>query len=67
MRSTGRLTVTPIVAHTTADDILCATVVMPLNRTYTVASPLGAGTFTITVPQSDRADVTATVEVTNER
>jgi len=66
VRSTGRLTITPIVAHTTADDILCATVVVPLTRTYTHGPPFGAGTLTITIPQSDQPDVTATVEVRNE-
>lgn len=64
-RATSQLTITPIVAHTTADNIACATVIVPLDRTYTAAPPFASGTLTVTVPQSDRPDVTTTVEVTD--
>lgn len=66
LRATGRLTITPVVVRTTADDIACATVVVPLNRTYTAAPPFDEGTLTITVPQPDQPDVTTSVDVTAE-
>jgi hypothetical protein len=65
-RSTGRLRVTPVVAHSTADNIACAMAVEPLDRTYTAAPPFAEGTLTVTVPQPDRPDVTASVTITDE-
>jgi hypothetical protein len=62
-RSTGQLRVTPVVAHTIADNIACAMAVEPLDRTYTAPPPFAEGTLTITVPQSDQPAVTASVTV----
>jgi len=62
-RSTGQLRVTPVVAHATGENINCAMMVESLDRTYTAAPPFAEGTLTITVPQSDRPAVTASVTV----
>jgi hypothetical protein len=64
-RSTDRLTVTPVVRHTTAADVACLTVVVPLNRTYVAAPPFAEGSLTVTVPQPDQPDVTTSVRVTD--
>jgi hypothetical protein len=62
-RSADRLTVTPVVEHVTKEGTACLTVVIPLSRTYKAAPPFKSGSLTIAVPQPDRPDVTATVEV----
>ena len=66
-RSSGRLTLMPIVKRTTGEGIACTQAIVPLNRTYTAPPPFAEGTLTITAPQSDRPDVTASVEVASEK
>jgi len=62
-RSTDRLAVKPVVEHVTRDDVACTMAVVPLDKTYTADPPFEEGTLTVVIPQPDRADVTATVEV----
>jgi len=61
-RSEGQLTVTPMVVHRGGQ--MCTQAIVPLDETYAAAPPFSAGTLTVVVPQPDRPDVTATVEVT---
>lgn len=65
-RSSGRLTVTPVVKHVVEEAIGCTMAIVPLEATYRAAPPFDEGELTIEVPQSDQADVTATVEVNRE-
>jgi len=62
-RSGDRVRVTPVVARVTGEEVACTMAVVPLDRTYAVAPPFEPGTFTVVVPQPDRTDVTATVDV----
>jgi len=62
-RSADRLTVTPVVAQVTSDNISCTQAIVPLDETYKAAPPFEEGPLTIVVPQPDRPDVTTTVEV----
>jgi len=61
-RSGGQLTITPVVEHRTGQ--MCTQAIVPLDETYAAAPPFAAGTLTVVVPQPDRPDVTAAVEVT---
>jgi len=61
-RTAGRLTITPEVVHRDAD--MCTQALVPLDETYAAAPPFTEGTLTVVVPQPDRPDVTATVDVT---
>lgn len=65
-RSSGRLTVEPVVKHVVGEGIGCTMAIVPLEATYRAAPPFEEGELTIEVPQSDQADVTATVEVKGE-
>jgi hypothetical protein len=64
-RSSGRLTLMPIVKHTTGEGIACTEAIVPLNRTYTAPPPFAEGSLTVTVPQPDQPDVTTSVRVTD--
>lgn len=64
-RSTDRLTVTPVVEHVTGEGFACTMAIVPLDATFAAAPPFEEGVITIAVPQSDRPDVTATVQVTS--
>jgi hypothetical protein len=61
-RSEGQLTVTPMVVHRGGQ--MCTQAIVSLDETYAAAPPFSAGTLTVVIPQPDRPDVTATVEVT---
>jgi hypothetical protein len=61
-RSGGQLTITPVVEHRTGQ--MCTQAIVPLDETYAAPPPFDAGPLTVVVPQPDRPDVTATVEVT---
>ena len=63
-RTTDRITITPVVAHRTGR--ACTQAIVPLDETYTAAPPFDEGTLTVVVPQADRPDVTAAVEVTSD-
>ncbi len=60
-RSEGQLTLTPVVRHVT--DRMCTMALVPLEETYEVAPPFEEGTLQVVVPQTEEADVTATVDV----
>jgi hypothetical protein len=62
-RTEGRLTITPRVEHVTGDEVMCTMAIVPLDETYMAAPPFEEGELSVTVPQPDRPDVTATVEV----
>lgn len=65
-RSSKRLTVTPLVHHRTGDDVACTMAIVPLEETYKAPPPFSDGTWTITVPQPEGEDRSATVEVIPE-
>lgn len=61
-RSEEQLTLTPVVRHVTGQ--MCTMAIVSLDVTHEVAPPFEEGPLQIVVPQSDRSDATATVEVT---
>jgi hypothetical protein len=63
-RAAGRLTLTPLVDRVRGGDVACTMAIVPLDETMRFDPPFEEGALTITVPQPDQADVTATVEVT---
>ncbi len=65
-RAPGQLTITPVVRHTTADNVSCTMAIVPLNHTLTVAPPFPDGILEIEVPQPEGDDVRATVTVTDD-
>jgi hypothetical protein len=65
-RSAHRLRVTPVVARRTGEGIGCTQAIVPLDETHTAVPPFTEGTLTVVVPQADRPDVTATIEVTGD-
>ncbi|MFB6249640.1 MAG: hypothetical protein ABEL97_13830 [Salinibacter sp.] len=66
-RSTDRLRITSVVTHRTGEGLVCTQAIVPLDETYAAAPPFAEGTLTVVVPQPDRPDVTATVEVTADQ
>jgi hypothetical protein len=62
-RSADRLTVLPVVKRRTGEEVGCTQAIVPLDRTVEAAPPFAEGTLTVEVPQPDRPDVTAPVEV----
>lgn len=65
-RSAHRVRVTPVVARRTGEGIVCTQAIVPLDETFTAAPPFTEGTLKVVVPQADRPDVTATIEVTGD-
>jgi len=63
-RAAGQLTLTPVVLQRDAD--MCTQAIVPLDETYAAAPPFAEGTLTVVVPQPDRPDVTATIDVTTD-
>lgn len=63
-RRGSQLTITPRVQYRGGEDTMCTTAIVPLEETYRADPPFESGTLTLEVPQTDGADVTATVEVT---
>lgn len=65
-RTSGRLTLTPLVQPPTDDDQACTMAMVPLDTTHAVAPPFEPGPLSLTIPQSSRPAVTASVEVTDD-
>lgn len=62
-RSPRQVRLVPLVNRTTQG--ACTMALVPLDETVQVDPPFVPGTLTITVPQPNRENVSATVEVTN--
>lgn len=62
-RTQHRLTVTPVVRHTTADDVGCTMAIVPLDRTFTAAPPFAEGVLTLVVPQPNGEEIRVAVTV----
>ena len=62
-RSPRQVRLVPLVSRTTQGDAACTMALVPLDETVRVDPPFEAGTLTITVPQPNRANVAATVQV----
>lgn len=62
-RTSGRLTITPMVQDRTGDDVMCSMAIVPLDETYRAAPPFTEGSWTVTVPQPEGKNVSSTVEV----
>jgi hypothetical protein len=67
VRSDAQVTLRPVVQPPTRSDQACTMALVPLDTTHRVAPPFKAGTLTVTVPQSDKPSVTATVEITDDQ
>lgn len=60
-RSSGQLTLTPVVKHRTSG--ACTMAIVPLEATYEVAPPFSGESFEIVVPQPEGEDLTTTVQI----
>lgn len=63
-RSPDRLRIVPVVTQQTGEGLMCTQAIVPLDEVYAAAPPFAEGPLTVVVPQPDRPDVTATVDVT---
>jgi hypothetical protein len=64
-RTPDRATLTPLVQPPTGADQACTMAIVSLDTTYTIPPPFEAGVLSLTIPQSSRPAVTASVEVTD--
>jgi hypothetical protein len=62
--SDQKLTITPVVQHTTAENVGCTMAIVPLDRTFTAAPPFSEGMLTLVVPQPNGEEIWTVVEVT---